>query len=369
MTTPRSPRPAGTPRVSGVRRAATALAIGLTLLGTGLLAGCGSGSETSSGSAAGGEAPAVAAPAEGMADQAGGAGSAAGAKQEAGATAAAAAAADRRIVRNAEITIEVKQLAPAATRVRQLATDLGGFVATESTGYSAPVGAKSDTTSGREVVREAQIGQSVLVLRVPEPKFNQALDRSAGVGTEVSRTSTAEDVTGDIADLASRTATQKASVARVRQLLADAKNLSDVVLLESELTKREAELEALQARLATLADRADLATLTVVLQTPDVAPAEEENRFTRALASGWDALVSATAVLVTLIGGLIPFAVVGALIGIPLWRWRRSRRRPARQPAPLAPPAPQDPLIPAGLGAASGSQSPQSPQPPQPPTP
>ncbi|MFN8080249.1 MAG: DUF4349 domain-containing protein [Kineosporiaceae bacterium] len=365
MTTPRSLQPSGTPRRS---RVATALAIGLTLLGTGLLGACGSGSSSSGASAAGGEAaPAAAAPEAGVADQAGGAaGSAAKAGQDAGGSGdTAAAAAERRIVRTAEITVEVKQLAPAATRVRQLAADLGGFVATESTGYSAPVGAKSDTTSGKEVVREAQVGQSVLVLRVPEPKFTQALDRSAGVGTEVSRTSAAEDVTGDIADLTSRTATQKASVARVRQLLADAKSLSDVVLLEAELTKREAALEALEARLATLANQADLATLTVVLQTPEVAPVEEQNRFVRALSSGWDALVSATAVIVTLIGGLIPFAVVGAVIGIPLWRWRRSRRRPAARPMPGPAPTPdaQDPLIPAGFGASSGSQPPQLPTP------
>ncbi len=32
---------------------------------------------------------------------------------------------------------------------------------------------------------------------------------------------------------------------------------------------------------------------------PSVAPVEEQNRFVRALSSGWDALVSATAVIVT----------------------------------------------------------------------
>ena len=246
------------------------------------------------------------------------------------------------------MTIEVDQLTAPAARIRQAAVDLGGFVSNETTGYAAP-GSPVTTTdaSGKAETRQALAGQSVLVLRIPEPKLSQALDRAAGVGKELSRSSSAEDVTGDIADLTSRTATQKASVARVRELLAGAKTLQEVVLLESELTKRESELEALQARLATLADRADLATLTVVLQTPavDTTPTEE-NRFMQGLRNGWNALLDSTGVLITVAGALLPFALVGALVGYPLWRLARRRRqaRSAARPMPMPmPPAPADP--------------------------
>jgi hypothetical protein len=322
--------------------ALSALALALALALT--VGGCGSGSDASSSA---GEAPAadVAAPAAAGSGAVAGAEAAPAAQDAAGkaATAGDATSSDRRIVRTAEVIVEVGQLAAPAARIRQAAVDLGGFVSNETTGYAAP-GAPMTTTdsSGKEATRQALTGQSVLVLRIPEPRLTQALDRAAGVGKELSRSSSAEDVTGDLADLTSRTATQKGSVARVRQLLAGAKTLQEIVLLESELTKRESELEALQARLATLADRADLATLTVVLQTPAVQEPQEDNRFMKGLRNGWNALLDSTGVLITLVGALLPFALVGALVGLPLWRLARTRRRRPTQPvAPL--PMPPDP--------------------------
>jgi hypothetical protein len=163
-----------------------------------------------------------------------------------------------------------------------------------------------------------------------------------GVGKEISRAATAQDVTGDLADLQSRVATQRASVARIRALLAKAGSLRDVVLLESEVTKREAELEALQARQAALADRADLATLTVDLRTSVAAAAvraEERSAFLTGLDGGWQALVASTGVVLTILGGLLPFAVVAALVGVPVLVLLRRRRRATVKPA-AAPPAP-----------------------------
>ncbi len=329
------------------RSALSALALALALT----VGGCGSGSEATSSSA--GEAPAADVAAPDVAGQAAGSGAVAGAEaapQDAAgkaATAGDATSSDRRIVRTAEVIVEVDQLAAPAARIRQLAVDLGGFVSTETTGYAAP-GSPVTTTdsSGKTETRQAQAGQSVLVLRVPEPRLSQALDRAAGVGQELSRSSTAEDVTGDIADLTSRTATQKASVTRVRELLAEAKTLKDVVLLESELTRREADLEALQARLATLADRADLSSLTVILQTPAVeSTTEEDNRFVQGLRDGWNALLDSTGVLITLVGALLPFALVGALVVYPLWRLAARRRR-ALHPTPQPTPQPTPPAAP-----------------------
>ncbi len=331
----------------------TAATLGAALV----LGGCGSAGENSSSGDAAGAGGAAVAPAtpEAARDAAGVAEPAAGdqvATAENGSAGAAAsggladaaATADRRIARTAQLVVEVKQLEPAAARIRQLATDLGGFVATETTGYSAAVGTTdADVLTGEQRRQEALAGQSVLVLRIPESSLDQALTRSAGVGTEVGRTSSAQDVTGDLADLTSRTATARASVARVRELLAQAKNLNEIVLLESELTRRESDLEALQARLAALSDRADLATLTVTLQTPEASP-PSENGFLRGLRRGLDALQASTEALVVLVGGLLPFALVLAVIGLPLWRLLRHRRSRPAAPTAQAPSTSGDPV-------------------------
>ncbi len=97
----------------------------------------------------------------------------------------------------------------------------------------------------------AHPGQSLLVLRVPESSVDQALAQitgAAGVGRSSAVGERARTSRGDLADLQSRVATQRASVERIRALMGKAGSLQDVVLLESEVTKREADLEALEAR-------------------------------------------------------------------------------------------------------------------------
>jgi hypothetical protein len=184
----------------------------------------------------------------------------------------------------------------------------------------------------------------VLVLRVPTDALDRALSLitgSGGVGRELSRSATSEDVTGDLADLQSRVATQRASVTRVRALLAQATSLQQVVTIESEVTKREAELEAAEARQAALSYRADFATLTVDLRTPAVVPPPppgQPNAFLDGLSSGWHAVTASTAVVLTVLGALLPVAVVLAILGGPVLWWLRRRRTAAPVvPPPTAP--------------------------------
>ncbi len=170
------------------------------------------------------------------------------------------------MVRTAQVVVQVDgELAAAAARVRAVAQSVGGSVANETTTYA-------DTG---DAAKNGRPGQSVLVLRVPTATLDRTLSLltgAAGVGKELSRSSTSQDVTGDLADLQSRVATQRASVARVRALLARATSVQQIVSIESEVTKRESDLEAAEARQAALADRADLATLTVDLRTRAVVP-------------------------------------------------------------------------------------------------
>ena len=310
-----------------IQRRRTYLA--LTALAGAVLALAGCSGQASSGTAAAGTTEGAGSAAAGSPAVPGGVGSAAGSTGGGADAGAPAGAADvkalaPRVIRTAQVVVEVEgQLADAAARVRAVAGALRGAVSSETTTYADGA------------------GQSVLVLRVPEPDLDRALalvTGEGGVGRELNRTTSAQDVTGDIADLESRVATQRASVARVRALLASAKSLSDVVLLESELSKREADLAAVEARRAALADQADLATLTVDLRTPAALPppaAKQEPPFLRGLHSGWDAVTASTTVVVTVLGALLPVAVVAALVGGPvLWVLRR-RRAGARTPAPV----------------------------------
>lgn len=229
-----------------------------------------------------------------------------------------AAPAGRRVV-TSTLTIATDDVANAAADARDLAVRAGGFVATE-------------TTSGGEQP------SATLRLRVPVDRAGDVVDDLAGLGDEVYREVESEDVESRLVDLESRVATARASIARVRDLLDRAEDLEDVVLLEGELTRRQADYESLEAQRAALADLAQLATVTVTFSTPEEAElvaAAGTPGFLGGLEAGWGALVATTAVVLTVLGAVLPFAVVLAAGGAVVWalviglRARGRRRSPA----------------------------------------
>lgn len=111
--------------------------------------------------------------------------------------------------------------------------------------------------------------------------------------------------------------------------------------MESELSRREADLESLQAQLARLRDVTDLATIEVTLIARDepapVDPDDDDLGFLAGLRGGWDAFVEVVLVGLTILGALLPFAFAAGLVGVPayaLFRAFRTRRRPAAASTP-----------------------------------
>ncbi|MFJ6442426.1 DUF4349 domain-containing protein [Streptomyces sp. NPDC091649] len=216
------------------------------------------------------------------------------------------------VIRTAVLSVEVKSVPKAVAAARAAAEGAGGLVATENT-------ERLDDT----------YETSHLVLRVPQDRFQEVLRALSGSGKLLSRTSDAKDVTDQVVDVDSRIATQRASVARVRELMDKAERISDVVALEGELSSRQSDLESLLAQRASLKDRTSLATITLDLTPPD-APGddggEEDTGFLDALGGGWDAFVTMLRWTAVAFGASFPFLVTGALA---LLVRRALRRRTA----------------------------------------
>ncbi len=229
----------------------------------------------------------------------------------------------RRLILDTAVSLTVANVLQSAARVRTLAAAAGGYVGDEET----------DGGPG-------QTARSTLTLRVPAAKAGSVTDQVAALGTVRSRSATSQDVTQQSIDVASRLASQKASVARIRALLARATKISDIVLIEGELSSRESTLESLEAQLKGLDDAVDLATVTVSLSphgAPATKPATTHTGFLGGLDRGWTAFTGALVVALTVLGAVLPFAALLALIGVPallLWRRRRPALPPATTPIP-----------------------------------
>ncbi|MFF3753362.1 DUF4349 domain-containing protein [Streptomyces sp. NPDC002018] len=306
------------------------------------LAGCsagGAGSDNSEKSVSDGAAQAVPAQEgkqEGEQEGAGAADRAAGAPGSQGEKTAAPSRAGTHVIRTAELTVRVKDTQKALATARAAAEDSGGLVENEST----------------ERVEDAHV-RSRIVLRVPQDAYDEVLSELAGTGTLLARKANAKDVTDQVVDVDSRIASQRVSVARIRELMDRATKLGDVVALEGELSSRQAALESLLAQQASLKDRTTLATITLELSEEPVVKKDREEAdapgFLDALGGGWNAFTATLRWIAVVIGAVAPFAGALAVLYV-LWLLAR-RLLPvtgAHQGRPVTAPAP--PVRPTGPG-------------------
>jgi hypothetical protein len=214
---------------------------------------------------------------------------------------------DRKLVRTATIELITPDVVAAVDRARDVAIGESGY-------------------AGREQVYDSS---ATLTLHIPSDRFDRALGELSKLGEVMSREQSAEDVTEEVVDLQSRIATQRASVARVRELLARAGTVEEIVRIEQEVTTREADLESLEQRSQALAGQVAMSTVTVRIGKSPAAvapPPEEASGFLAGLSGGWDAFLGAGGVTLQVIGAVLPFLVVLGIPAVLVLRWRRRRR-------------------------------------------
>ncbi|TCM48045.1 uncharacterized protein DUF4349 [Kribbella sp. VKM Ac-2568] len=289
----------------------SAAAAGVILAAAVLLSGCsGSGSSGESSTAADGAA------APRQADSGGSEGSA---DKDSKAAPAAQPTVTRAIIKTGSLSVEAEDVNSTRQKAIGIITGLRGQVASEDTGSNS----------------EGRITQANLVLKVPTASYETAIDRLSGLGTRTAIHQESSDVTEQVVDVESRISSQRASLERMRTLLAKANTIGEVVSVETELTRREADLESLLAKQKNLSLQTELATLSLTVAEKGKTPVvEKEDRgFLAGLRGGWDAFTATFFALSAVLGALLPFLIVLALIGIPLWKFRgRLRRTPAAVP-------------------------------------
>ncbi len=283
--------------------------------------GAGSGAAASGGEASGSRAPAAAAPVAGNTGTSGDLG-----------TVQDASPGDvlhqqQAIIRNGDISIRTTDPQQARDGVDRLLVRLHGSVDDERTVYDK---------SGR-------IRDSHLVLRVPVDSFSTAMDDLEQLGTVVHSSSTGKDVTTEVIDVQQRLRTLRISLHDLNAFQRKAATIDQLLRFESAITQRRGEYQSLKAQRNQLADQASLSTIDLDVSVPPAhvttVAHHSEAGFVTGLQHGWTALTDTVRVVLTALGAVLPFAVLLALVGLPLWWWtRRAGRNRAATPAPASGP-------------------------------
>ncbi|MEW6127652.1 MAG: DUF4349 domain-containing protein [Acidobacteriota bacterium] len=228
---------------------------------------------------------------------------------------------ERKIIRNARLTIECDAPAELQSKLNAIAGEFGGFVVTSD--YK-----QNDSRSGAS--------ETVTVtLRVPADRFDAVIAKIRPIGSRViNENVTGQDVTEEFIDLEARIKTQKALEQQFLDILKRAAKVEDALSVQTEIANVRTEIERLEGRKRFIENQAALSTITIVLQTPTPIVSSNPKGFWYSIKEAFgDGIDWAAGFVLGLVRLAIAAIPVVLFIGIPLFlvlrlayrRWRASR--------------------------------------------
>jgi hypothetical protein len=229
----------------------------------------------------------------------------------------------RDVIVEMYVTLSSPNLPRSVAQITARAASLGGGAESSTIDYGDPAAVNPPEA------------YAILVVKVPPAEVEQLIGDLADAGTVRSLEQSAQDVTEQLVDLDVRIANARRSVENVRGFMERAANLTELVSLEAELTRRQTELEQLEAQQRNLVDRVALATITIDVRPETALPAPDSRGGVRgAFADGWDSFVTVVRGVVIVLAVLAPFLVAFGVFALVAWFvWRRWAAAVARDRA------------------------------------
>ncbi|MBI3653588.1 MAG: DUF4349 domain-containing protein [Acidobacteria bacterium] len=227
---------------------------------------------------------------------------------------------ERKIIRNSKLTIETASPTTGQQKITSIAESLGGFVITSD--YKQGGANTSETVT--------------ITVRVPALQFNEALEKIRQVGDRlVNENVTGQDVTEEFLDLEARIKTKHALEEQFLTIMKQAKNVSDALEVQNEISNVRTEIERMEGRKRYLQNQSELSTITIVLQTSAPIVMASTRGFTQsikeAFGDGIDLAMNIIVGLIRLVIVLIPltlfiFLPLGLIVRLMVRRWRANRK-------------------------------------------
>ena len=153
---------------------------------------------------------------------------------------------ERKIVYSGNLRLEVQSLADAKKTVEDWVKRYGGYISNSS---------ESET-------------QASITASIPSASFAQAMEECGAFGRLKSKNIYTDDVTERFYDLDTRLSTRKVLLERLKTYLAGAKNMQEMIQIETKINDVTSELERMQGQMNRLAAQIDFSQISVHLELP-----------------------------------------------------------------------------------------------------
>jgi hypothetical protein len=210
---------------------------------------------------------------------------------------------ERKLIKNGSLVFKVDDVKETKLQLDKLVKEAHGYPSNET---------QSNSDDRLEFT---------ITVRIPSARFDEFINNTIKFADKVdSKNITTEDVTEQFIDTEARLKTKKELELRFREILKQAKNVEEILSIESQLSNVRTEIEAAEGKLNYLKSQIAMSTIVITFYEEIGIDFGFGAKFIRSFGLGWDNLLS----FIVGITSLWPFVL--ALVGGIFWfvRWKRK---------------------------------------------
>ena len=215
----------------------------------------------------------------------------------------------RKVIETAQVTLETKDLPTTESRVRERLSTRKGILSSANVTLDG---------NGRRTGN--------FTLRIPAGQLQDFVNELASLPDVIvrQRSISSQDVTEEVVDITARLENMQRHEKRLREILATANTVEEVLKVEKELATVRTQIESTTGKLKALSGKIEMSTLQ--LRISEVAVITETNFFGKLKAILRDSWVAAGDVVLYLIATIIVLSPIGILTAGIWWWWKRRQK-------------------------------------------
>jgi hypothetical protein len=225
----------------------------------------------------------------------------------------------RKIVKNAQLTVETMQYDKSARDFEAMVAQYGGYIA------------NSGIQTGSE--GSARRRTATYTVRIPADSLDPFLTATDGIGSVTEKNIQGDDVTQAYIDADAQLKTLQTEQDRILALMDKATKIEDVIAIEQRLTEVQNQIAQLTAELKNWDSLVSLSTVDVTIREVEAISNPEGRglgyQLGSTLSASLRALVETGRYILVAVIAILPFAVIILIVlAVIFWIRRRRKRNP-----------------------------------------
>lgn len=228
----------------------------------------------------------------------------------------------RKLIKRVSLSMETKFFDTMKQKMEEEITSCGGYI--ESSSFDDP--------QGGEYYRYYSI-----TARIPSEKLDSFVSEAGNLGTVTNKSENVEDVTLDYVDKTAYKESLQVEYERVMELLEEAKDLEQILALESKLSQLRYEINSYESQLRTYDNLIDYSTVNIYISEVEYEQKAEDTIGSRISNGFQSSLYTVRDFFVNLFVGIVANLPVIVLVGIvaalgvigvvKLWKRKKKRKQ------------------------------------------